>query len=57
MMDDMRHESRMDDRNGMIQTIMDCEGVSRDEAESLLIAAEREDAVNDAANDFRTVER
>ncbi|HIH2751720.1 TPA: hypothetical protein ACYLN4_007570 [Burkholderia lata] len=47
----------MDDRNGMIQTIMDCEGVSRDEAESLLIAAEREDAANDAANDFRAAER
>ncbi|WP_186214524.1 hypothetical protein [Burkholderia gladioli] len=57
MMDDMRHESRIEDRNGMIQTIMDCEGVSRDEAELLLIAAEHEDAVNDAANDFRAVER
>lgn len=43
MMDDMRHESRLDDRNGMIQTIMECEGVSRDEAELLLESAEHEE--------------
>jgi hypothetical protein len=35
MMDDMRNEAANDDRNRMIETIMECEGVSGSEAELL----------------------
>jgi hypothetical protein len=34
-MDDMRGESANDDREQMIDTIMECEGVTRAEAEQL----------------------
>jgi hypothetical protein len=35
MMDDLRHEATNDDRNRMIETVMECEGVDAREAERL----------------------
>jgi hypothetical protein len=42
MMDDMRNESANDDRERMIECIMECEGCSYDEAYALYYAEEGE---------------